>query len=306
MRAGHELAVSIAALLAMGVLVYGGAAVMDMILPAAHAEDAADALWRVRSTEGSAMARRADGDEAWYPVRVGQALEPGSEIKTDPSARVALVRGTEVLNIDPNRSVELPTTSWQPDTLVIQWFGEVIYSVTKRPEPSFEVDTPHLVAVVKGTKFAVKVDDDGSAVRVAEGVVSVAAEGNSASKVDVGAGSVATVLTAAPMDVAISAAASGDSNVTAGGAGADGAPGGGGTGGGLGSGGGAGAGGGDGNGDGDGDGNGDGNGDGDGDGDGDGNGDGDGDGDGDSDGGDGNGDSGGGDGNGAGSSGGDE
>ncbi len=292
--AGRELAVSFAALVAVGALICGANTIIDLALPAAKAEDgtATDALWRVQSTEGGAMARRADGSADWYPVRVGQALEPGSEIKTDPSARVALVRGTEILNIDPNKRVALPNRSLPPRTLIIQWFGEVMYDVAKRPAPSFEVDTPNLVAVVKGTKFSVKVDNNGSAVNVTEGVVSVAAEGDSGSKVDVGAGSKATVLTAAPTDVAVGPAASGDGTVTASGdSGSEGGgdPGAGGSGAGVGGGTG-------GDGDGDGGGNGDGNGGGDGggDGDGDGDGNGDGDGDGDSNGdGDGDGDSGG-------------
>jgi hypothetical protein len=204
-RAGRELAVSFAALLAVGALIYSANSIVNTLLPAARAEDAAnaDALWRVQSTQGDAFARRSDGGDVWYPVRVGQALEPGSEIKTETSARVALVRGTEILNIDPNKRVALPSRSRAPQTLIIQWFGEVIYDVAKRPAPSFEVDTPHLVAVVKGTKFSVKVDDDGSSVSVTEGLVSVAAEGNSDNEVDVGTGSKATVLTAAPMDVAV-------------------------------------------------------------------------------------------------------
>jgi hypothetical protein len=299
--AGRELAVSFAALVAVGALIYGANAIVDLALPAAKAEDGTgtDTLWRVQSTEGGAMARRPDGSDDWYPVRVGQALEPGSEIKTDPSARVALVRGTEILNIDPNKRIALPSRSRPPQTLIIQWFGEVVYDVAKRPLPSFEVDTPHLVAVVKGTKFAVKVGDAGSAVSVTEGLVSVAAEGNSDSDVDVGAGSKATVLTAAPMEVAVGPAISSDGTLAAGGdSSGDSATGGGGTGVGGGNTGGDGDSGdgdsgdgdsGDGDGDGDSGGDGDGDGDSGGDGDGDGDSGGDGDGDGDS-GGDGDGD----------------
>ena len=86
----------------------------------------------------------------------------------------------------------------------MQWFGEVIYEIGKGPPGHFEVDTPHLVAVVKGTKFSVTVDDSGSVVDVSEGVVHVTAGQDKGNGADVTAGSNAAVSKSKPDNVSVS------------------------------------------------------------------------------------------------------
>lgn len=210
-RIGGKVAVPLAAALTLGVAAYGLQPAALLWTTAAQADDGAqtDSLWLVQNIEGDAQARRADGGDDWFPLRVGQALEPGSEVRTDPVSHVALISGREVLDVAPDSQVQLPAVNLTPPPMrVIQWFGDVIYEVGKRPAPNFQVDTPHLAAVVKGTKFTVKVDDDGSVVAVSEGIVSVAAEGNRSRKVDVTAGVAATVLAAAPGTISIGPATS--------------------------------------------------------------------------------------------------
>ncbi|MPY74674.1 MAG: hypothetical protein GEU87_10465 [Alphaproteobacteria bacterium] len=60
-------------------------------------------------------------------------------------------------------------------TSVFQKIGTLMFKVHKRPDKHFEVNTPYLVAVVKGTTFTVSVDGNGSAVHVTEGLVEVGA-----------------------------------------------------------------------------------------------------------------------------------
>src|SRR5262249_42734928 len=58
--------------------------------------------------------------------------------------------------------------------------------------PQFEVDTPYIVAIVKGTKFTTTVSDAGASVKVSEGVVGVSATSGGAS-IDLNAGGSASV-----------------------------------------------------------------------------------------------------------------
>jgi len=199
-----KVAVPLAAALTLGAVTYGLQPATFLGTTAAQADDGSQTsgLWQVQSVEGGAEARR-DGGDNWFPVRIGQALEPGSEIRTERESRVALISGREVLDVAPDSRVELPPVMKVPPMRVIQWFGDVMYEVGKRPSRGFEVDTPHLAVVVKGTKFMVQVDDDGSVVDVSEGIVTVAAEGNRDHLVDVAAGVAASVLAGAPGTVSI-------------------------------------------------------------------------------------------------------
>ena len=52
--------------------------------------------------------------------------------------------------------------------------GEILLDVEKRNVKHFEVSTPYLAAVVKGTQFSVTVDETGSNVKVLRGKVEVA------------------------------------------------------------------------------------------------------------------------------------
>lgn len=53
--------------------------------------------------------------------------------------------------------------------------GSLLFKVEKRASQHFEVETPYLAAVVKGTTFSVSVDGEASAVHVVEGAVEVKA-----------------------------------------------------------------------------------------------------------------------------------
>jgi hypothetical protein len=53
--------------------------------------------------------------------------------------------------------------------------GSLLFKVEKQASQHFEVETPYLAAVVKGTTFSVSVDGEASAVHVVEGAVEVKA-----------------------------------------------------------------------------------------------------------------------------------
>ncbi len=60
-------------------------------------------------------------------------------------------------------------------TKIVQAMGSLLFKVEKRANQHFEVETPYLAAVVKGTTFTVSVDGETSAVHVVEGAVEVTA-----------------------------------------------------------------------------------------------------------------------------------
>ena len=167
------------------------------------------AFWLVQAIEGSAEVRRAAEGLSWTNLAVGQLVEPGSEIRTSSAGRVALVSGRDTLNITPSSRVELPAPVQPASVQIYQWFGEVTYEIGKRPAFEFEVDTPHLAAVVKGTKFTVDVGEDDSVVDVSEGLVQVAANGDRRSAADVAVGQAATVGASAPDHVSVGPGKSG-------------------------------------------------------------------------------------------------
>ena len=57
---------------------------------------------------------------------------------------------------------------------MIEDFGNVVFMIKKKMTPHFEVKTPYLAAVVKGTTFSVGVTPSGASVQVLEGAVDVA------------------------------------------------------------------------------------------------------------------------------------
>jgi ferric-dicitrate binding protein FerR (iron transport regulator) len=75
-------------------------------------------------------------------------------------------------------------------TRVMQWLGEALFEVDPRPSPQFEVDTPYLTAVVKGTAFTIQVARESASVAVSSGTVRVSTLDGAAS--DVGAGRIAS------------------------------------------------------------------------------------------------------------------
>jgi hypothetical protein len=84
------------------------------------------------------------------------------------------MRGEESMLISPNSVVGLPTD--QKDgmsTTILQQAGSILLDVEKRNVKHFEVETPYLAAVVKGTHFQVTVNASNTRVDVQRGQVEV-------------------------------------------------------------------------------------------------------------------------------------
>ncbi len=162
----------------------------------ASAADAAPAMrpWIVQELKGAAFSRPRDADDShWQALRTGARIEPGSVVRTDGSGRIELTNGIDRIRLSPSSEIELPVgLSGDPVTRVIHWIGTAFFQVGKRPGPQFEVDTPYIVAIVKGTKFTTTVSDAGASIKVSEGIVGVSAAAGGSS-IDVTAGGSASV-----------------------------------------------------------------------------------------------------------------
>ncbi|MFN5572551.1 MAG: FecR domain-containing protein, partial [Bradyrhizobium sp.] len=101
-------------------------------------------------------------------------LKPGDTIRTGPSGHVRLTRGAEMMMIGPNSEVGLPAAAKDGmATTILQRAGSILLEVEKRNVQHFEVETPYLAAVVKGTKFSVTISGRNTRVEVSRGQVQV-------------------------------------------------------------------------------------------------------------------------------------
>ncbi len=134
---------------------------------------AEDGIWSVGKSSG----------EVWITTRGASAvsltqdenLKPGDTIRTGRTGRVLLRRGEETILVAPNTVVGLPAEAKDGlSTTILQQAGSILLDVEKRNVKHFEVETPYLAAVVKGTQFAVTVNASSTKVEVRRGQVEVA------------------------------------------------------------------------------------------------------------------------------------
>jgi hypothetical protein len=141
--------------------------------------------WIVVESHGPAEIRHDRG--TWLPLVAGLAVAAPSEIRTGPAAEVLLERGNDRVHLMGQSYLELPPAAEDDAmTRLVQWLGQAFFEVDHRPDPHFEVDTPYLAAIVKGTAFTVEVTRDDSAVAVTQGVVAVVTPGGASTAVRAG------------------------------------------------------------------------------------------------------------------------
>lgn len=147
--------------------------VAALILGTASGAFAADdGVWSVSKSSGEVWLATSGAQ----PVSLNQdgTLKPGDTIRTGRNGRVLLVRGEETILISPNSVVGLPAEKKEGlSTTIIQQAGSILLEVEKRNVKHFEVETPYLAAVVKGTQFSVTVRAGSTKVGVVRGQVEV-------------------------------------------------------------------------------------------------------------------------------------
>lgn len=153
---------------------YGKWALLALILAALCQPVLADletTAWQVTELHGSAE-WTTENDTSWQPLHKGDRIEPPTQVRTGTDGRVTLQRGGDSVKISPNSLLFFPAAERRDGNLfmrVLQTFGVVTYSVEKRPQPGFQVETHYLTSLVKGTLFEVAASDEQAAVTLLNG-----------------------------------------------------------------------------------------------------------------------------------------
>jgi len=128
--------------------------------------------WKVARVAGDTLVQKPGSD--WQKVTIGEMVSVGHRLRTGRSGELILARDDERVTMTPNSVLELQAGGGNLATRLFQKAGTMMFKVRKKVRKHFEVRTPYLVAVVKGTQFTVTVHDQGGAVHVTEGLVEVA------------------------------------------------------------------------------------------------------------------------------------
>ncbi len=144
------------------------------VLFGAGSAAAADGVWSISEIRGGVQVLRADLQP--IALRRGVELRPGDRVVTKSDGRAVLTSGRDTIIVAPHSEISLPAPK-RPGlgTRIIQEIGTIFLKVESSATRSFEVETPILAAVVKGTEFSVTANPAGTVVRVAEGAVEVSA-----------------------------------------------------------------------------------------------------------------------------------
>lgn len=128
--------------------------------------------WKVARVAGEALIQKPGSD--WQKLSRGELVSVGHRLRTGRSGELLLSRDDERVTMTPNSVLEVQPGGSNLATRLFQKAGTMMFKVRKKARKHFEVRTPYLVAVVKGTQFTVAVHDQGGAVHVTEGLVEVA------------------------------------------------------------------------------------------------------------------------------------
>jgi hypothetical protein len=148
-----------------------GAAMLVAVTSGAFAAD--DGVWTVGRSSGEVWLSGTGTQPA--SLKQEELLKPGDTVRTGRTGRVLLQRGDETILISPNSVVGIPASKTDGmATTIVQQAGSILLEVEKRNVKHFEVETPYLAAVVKGTQFRVTVGATTTSVDVVRGQVEVA------------------------------------------------------------------------------------------------------------------------------------
>ena len=126
---------------------------------------AEEGVWRVSKSSGEVWMTTSGAQPA--SLRQEEILKPGDTIRTGRSGRVLLVRGEETILVSPNSVIGVPAEKKEGlSTTIVQQAGSILLEVERRNVKHFEVETPYLAAVVKGTQFRVSVHAASTSVDV--------------------------------------------------------------------------------------------------------------------------------------------
>jgi len=131
--------------------------------------------WGVQSSSGDVFTTPG-GTDGQRRLETGQLLTAPFSIRTGPTGQVTLVRGDDAVLVSPGSELEVQAATQSEAGLVtriLQSIGSLVYQVEKRAKQRFEVETPYLVSVVKGTTFTISVTKRDAVVSLQEGSLEI-------------------------------------------------------------------------------------------------------------------------------------
>ncbi len=150
-------------------LVFASSASADSSSPSAN-------RWTVQFHSGDVSVSSV-GATDWRTPEPGQVLSAPFHIRTGATGEMILLRGEDTLLVSPESRIEVRAVEHSPDiglvTRIQQAVGSLVYQVEKRSRQRFEVHTPYLVSVVKGTTFTISVTEHDTSVSLNEGSLEV-------------------------------------------------------------------------------------------------------------------------------------
>ena len=124
--------------------------------------------WTVSEVNGKVWVDH-DGT-GWQALKTGTVIKRGSRVKTGMGGRAVLKRPGDSIASSPNSRFRIPTSDEKGAVAhFVQTLGTLLFKLKSRPQDPFNVRTPYLVAVIKGTTFTVTVDAEGAALHVSSG-----------------------------------------------------------------------------------------------------------------------------------------
>jgi hypothetical protein len=150
--------------------------------PSPYAQPSAPFSATLIDFEGQVLIQKG-GENLWLPVEKDMPLEQGDHLKTGAKcfAEILVDDGSQI-KLEENSEITLSELSADPQTKsmtasVYLWFGRMLSNISRlaNSRTRFEVQTPTVLAGVRGTDFAVEVvDGKQTDVGVFDGEVAVA------------------------------------------------------------------------------------------------------------------------------------
>ena len=134
-----------------------------------------DLAWQVIEVSGDVRVRTAgSAPSPWRPLLAKDAISANAEIEAGGNGRAVIAHDGSRITISPNSQITLPDhVASGAIYRVVQRAGTMLFKIVHATKDKFQVETPYLTTVIKGTTFSVSVNGAGGSVHVTEGAVMV-------------------------------------------------------------------------------------------------------------------------------------
>jgi hypothetical protein len=135
----------------------------------AHAFNTGDIT--VEAVQGEAQLRQQGRQQR---LRKGAIVLVPATVTTGHDGSADLKQGTTLVSVGPDTVLDFPAPERDVSfDRIVQSQGNAFYDVGKRESRKLRVETPYLVAVIKGTQFSVSVQNDSTSISLVEGSLEI-------------------------------------------------------------------------------------------------------------------------------------